>query len=479
MQSAIGASRLRPVFDRPPNRGARYILYWMRAYQRSSFNHSLQRAIELANHLELPLVVLEKLCLEQPWCSARSHRFALDGMIDNARAFSAHDVVHYRFVEQCPGEADGLLEALSSEAAVVIGDDAPHAPLRHHLDGSCRFELVDSNGVYPSRCPTKVFATAHGFRRAFQRFFPEAVDDGPSAEPLDDLAPLPMAAIDPGILARWPISPLADLNRLHDVAPPPEPISTQGGEQAARERLHAFVHQHLTNYHIAAQHPDDDACSQLSPFLRFGQISSHEILWTVLQREDWNPSRLAATCRGQREGWWGIGAGPEAFLDQTVIWRELGFIHAALLPTVWDQYASLPEWAQRTLAKHATDPRPAQYEIERLRRAESDDPLWNAAQRQLRSEGRIHNALRMLWGKRILGWISDPKRAFEVMVELNNRYAIDGCDPNSATGILWCMGKFDRPWGPERPVFGTVRYMSSASTAKKRRVKAYLQRHAG
>ena len=143
----------------------------------------------------------------------------------------------------------------------------------------------------------------------------------------------------------------------------------------------------------------------------------------------------------------------------------------------YDQYESLPNWAQQTLAKHADDPREYVYTRDELEAAQTHDPLWNAAQRQLRREGRIHNYLRMLWGKKILEWSPSPQAALDVLIELNNKYALDGRDPNSYSGIFWVLGRYDRAWGPERPVFGTIRYMSSENTARKVRVKDYLRRY--
>jgi deoxyribodipyrimidine photo-lyase len=148
-------------------------------------------------------------------------------------------------------------------------------------------------------------------------------------------------------------------------------------------------------------------------------------------------------------------------------WRRDGF----------DQYASLPEWAKTTLAEHAGDPRPHCFSLEQFEAAETHDELWNAAQRQLVREGRIHNYLRMLWGKKILEWSAGPEEALEIMIELNNKYALDGRDPNSYSGIFWVLGRYDRPWGPERPIFGKVRYMSSQNTARKLRVGEYMEKY--
>jgi deoxyribodipyrimidine photo-lyase len=162
----------------------------------------------------------------------------------------------------------------------------------------------------------------------------------------------------------------------------------------------------------------------------------------------------------------------EQFLDQMVTWRELGYRAARYLPGN-DTYAALPAWARATLEEHAADEREYLYRLDQLDAGETHDELWNAAQRQLREEGTIHNYLRMLWGKKILEWTGHPEEAHDTMFELNNRYALDGRDPNSVSGIHWVLGRYDRPWGPERAVFGTVRYMSSRSARRKLRLDRY------
>ncbi len=172
----------------------------------------------------------------------------------------------------------------------------------------------------------------------------------------------------------------------------------------------------------------------------------------------------------------GASSAAEAFLDELVTWRELGYNMCAHRDD-YNQYESLPDWARTTLEKHARDRRQRIYSLRQLERSETYDPLWNAAQRQLVREGRMHNYLRMLWGKKILEWTPSPREALAVMLELNNKYAVDGRDPNSYSGIFWCLGRYDRPWGPERKIFGKVRYMSSENTARKLSVAGYLERY--
>ena len=166
----------------------------------------------------------------------------------------------------------------------------------------------------------------------------------------------------------------------------------------------------------------------------------------------------------------------EAFLDQLITWRELGYNMCANLHT-YDLYESLPAWAQDTLDGHRKDPRPLLYGLEHFENADTHDPLWNAAQTQLKREGRVHNYLRMLWGKKILEWTPSPEEALDIMIHLNNKYALDGRNPNSYSGIFWILGRYDRPWAPERPVFGKIRYMSSQNTARKLRLKQYLRKY--
>ena len=187
-------------------------------------------------------------------------------------------------------------------------------------------------------------------------------------------------------------------------------------------------------------------------------------------------NRLSQKTTGGRSGWWGMSEAAEAFLDQLVTWREVGF-NMCLRREDYDRYDSLPDWALRTLKQHERDPRPYLYSLEDFENARTHDPLWNAAQIQLLREGGLHNYLRMLWGKKILEWTPSPRIALDTMIELNNKYALDGRDPNSYSGIFWVLGRYDRAWGPERSVFGKVRYMSSKNTARKLQLRNYLMKY--
>jgi deoxyribodipyrimidine photo-lyase len=196
-----------------------------------------------------------------------------------------------------------------------------------------------------------------------------------------------------------------------------------------------------------------------------------------MRHEKWSAVKLARNATGAREGWWGVGAGAEAYLDQLIVWRELAYNTSAKRPADYDSFESLPQWALETLADHASDPRPVTYSVAALEGAATHDVLWNAAQRQMQRDGWFHNYLRMLWGKKILEWSVTPSTALSTMVALMNRWSLDGRNPNSYAGYLWTLGRYDRPW-PERPIYGKVRSMSSDRTMKKVRIKRYLAKYA-
>ncbi|MEM1303647.1 MAG: deoxyribodipyrimidine photolyase, partial [Planctomycetota bacterium] len=478
-----------------------YVLYWMTAYRRTRWNYSLQRALDWCEELGKPLVVLEALRCNYRWASDRLHAFAVQGMLDQRRRLDRPGVTYLPFVESEPSGGSGLLRRLAGDAAVVVSDDYPCFFLpamvraaRQQVDA--RFELVDSNGLLPMRAADKVFGRAYDFRRFLQKNLPDHLTDAPAADPFEG-RDLPRAwSLSHHDGDRWPVTdldpyeeslaPLADLPIDHSVRPVEGPEGgptdesggERGGESAAAERLASFLDDRLSIYGERRNQPEEKAASNLSAHLHWGNISAHEVFASLVDREEWDPGRLAAKANGSREGWWGMSGTAESFLDEFITWRELGF-NMCWQQRDFDRYESLPSWAQKTLEEHASDPREHVYTLEEFDAAQTHDDLWNAAQRQLASEGRIHNYLRMLWGKKILEWTEHPRDALAVMIELNNRYALDGRDPNSYSGIFWVLGRYDRAWGPERPIFGKIRYMSSDNTARKVRVKDYLRRYSG
>lgn len=485
--------RIAAANDEPPRADGQFVLYWMIAQRRARWNFALDRAVEWAAKLGKPLVVLEPLRCDYPWASDRLHRFVLAGMADNARAFAKTPAFYFPYVERQRGEDRGLLEMLATRAAAIVTDEFPCYFLPRMVrsfarDTRVRVETVDANGVLPLRTSAGDFPTAFAFRRFAQRELARHICVAPTENPFGGVDVPRLAHLPRETVRRWPAVKQADLADPRTVvagAPIDHAVGaaiTPGGADAASNALAKFLDMRFDRYAEARNEPDEDGSSGLSPYLHFGHISAHEVLRSVLDRERVSARAIAERAvkqkaAGKREGWWGLSPAAEGFLDQLITWRELGY-HFAFHRPDYARYSSLPAWARATLAKHARDPRPRVYEPAAFEAAATHDPLWNAAQRQLVREGRLHNYLRMLWAKKILEWSATPEEALETTIHLNNKYAVDGRNPNSYSGIFWTLGRFDRPWGSERAVFGTVRYMSSENTARKVSVKAYLEKYA-
>jgi deoxyribodipyrimidine photo-lyase len=459
----------------------------MIASRRLHFNFALDRAQEHCATLGKPLVIFEALRIGYEWASDRLHRFVLDGMADNARICREHGVRYYPYIESAPNAGKGLLAALAENACIVVTDDFPCFFLPRMVAAAAKklpilVEAVDSNGLLPILATEKVFLRAFDFRRYLQKELPKHLEHFPHADPLAK-AELPSApTLARKVTSNWPVvskSLLAGepgfLNALAiDHSVPLAPF--RGGHSNARAHLLEFLHKNLPLYADHRNEPELDVASGLSPFLHFGHLSVHEIFSELVHREKWKPGKLSLRANGSRDGWWNMSPAADGFLDELVTWREVGYNFSSHRDD-YGKYESLPTWVLKTLQQHAKDQRDHFYTLKEFESAATHDPLWNAAQTQLVREGRIHNYLRMLWGKKILQWTDTPQEAVRIMIHLNNKYALDGRDPNSYSGIFWVLGRYDRPWAPIRPVFGCIRYMSSENTARKARVKNYILKY--
>jgi deoxyribodipyrimidine photo-lyase len=482
---AVAPDRIRILNAAPPRPERAYVLHWMEANRRVRHNPALGRAAELSRALARPLLVLESLRVDEPHASDRLHTFAMQGMAENGRRLAGR-ALHHAFVERRAGETRALVAALASRACAVVVDDypasdVPRVTAEAARDADVRFEAVDASCVVPFRLAGKDYPTAYAYRRFLHGALPAWLERLPPEDALRGAALRAPPSLPAAIARAWPAADPADLDapgRLVASLPidhgvPPAPL--QGGSAAAEARLAAWLRDGLPRYADERNAPDaEGVTSGLSPWLRAGQLSSFEVVRAVLRREGWTPALLSPAANGARQGFWGASPPAEAFLDQIVTWRELGFVTCAHVPghRTW---ASLPSWARATLEAHASDPRPRRYGRDALEQARTSDALWNAAQRQLLREGTIHGYVRMLWGKRVLAWTRSPRGALDLLLELNDRWALDGRDPNSVSGIFWCLGRYDRPW-PERAVYGTVRTMTSESTARKVSLRRWLAR---
>jgi deoxyribodipyrimidine photo-lyase len=474
-------ARLRHLNDARIAPSGDYVLYWIQIYRRLERNHALDYALRCAGELGKPLVVYEGLRIDYPWASRRHHRFILEGMQANAARAEELGLSYWPFVETEKGQGRGLLRQLSARAKLVVTDDYPcfivpaqAAALAQKTE--VPVFAVDSNSVVPlSLLGPAVSAAAH-LRPRIHRAFAEAWPHRAAAKPrIPDVAAKRVRAPFDAWRAK-DVAAFVDALPL-DATVPPVP-ATPGGTPAARARLRQFVRKRLRGYaeeRSEPRSPEEGHASGLSPYLHFGHVSIEETVETVLRTAGkWTPDELRLHNRGKREGFFCDDPDVSSFLDEALTWRDVGFqwqwsrrADAASLET------ALPAWALQTLGAHAADRRPWLYTAEELENGATHDPLWNAAQRELVVTGTIHNYLRMLWGKKVLEWSASPAEAYRTLEHLNNKYALDGRDPNSYTGILWCFGLFDRPWPPERKVFGSVRYMASENTARKFDLKPY------
>jgi deoxyribodipyrimidine photo-lyase len=433
----------------PPDPAGSCVVYWMQRAQRGIDNPALELTVEAANTLGKPAVVFFAPVPFYPRANLRHYRFLADGIPDIAEALQERNIGFE--LRRFPDHS--LLKFCAEvKPALVVGDENP---LRETEGWRCRAAqklnvplwTVDADVIVPSRLLEKEQYAAHIIRPRLQsqldRFLVPPRNTCarvPWHRPISGL-PLDLAL---DITEGWPLDTSAG------------PVSTfRGGSKEALRRLQDFIAHGLPGYSNSRNRPETSGTSRLSPYLHFGHISPVTVALAA-QRAD-----VPA-------------ADKEAFLNQIVVWRELAVNLVRFNPN-YDNFNCAEPWAHRTIVKHARDDRPVLYNNSQMEHAETHDPLWNAAQLQMVSLGWMHNYMRMYWAKKILEWSPSAELAYQVAVELNDRYQLDGRDPNGYAGIAWSIvGKFDRPWF-ERPIFGQIRYMSGASTGRKFDSRRYIQ----
>jgi deoxyribodipyrimidine photo-lyase len=456
-----------------PRPGGELVLYWIQTTHRAHDNPALDFAVEQANALGLPLLVYHGLRPDYPWASDRLHTFILESVADLYWEFEARGIQYAFYLERArtPGAASPLV-ALADRAAVVVTDWFPTFIVPRQVRALRELTetpviAVDGCTIVPLRYHEKEYVSAAAFRPRIMAALPHFLDRGPELEPrvrrrvelpFEPTVPSPEP---PGVTpsdARGP-NPGTSIPRLVascdiDHSVPPSPL-LRGGPAAARERLRRFLASGLPRYAEERGDPNAGATSMLSPYLHFGNLSAREVL--VAARE----------------------AGPAVhyakYEDELVTWRELSFNFVQ-----WNRrhrtVDAIPAWAREELRRGEADPRPVLYGEAELEEGRTGEELWNAAQRAYLRDGWMHNALRMLWGKAVLQWTPNAAEALRILEHLNNKYALDGRDPNSYSGIHWIFGKFDRPFY-RRAIYGTVRYQSLKAARDKFDVPAYLRRY--
>jgi len=409
----------------------------------------------------------------------------LDGMKEMNDEISKTNAYYYPYIETSPNESEGLLQDIAKNASVVVTDDyptyfVPQMTAKASGEISTRYELVDSNGLVPIRLSPKEYVRAHDFRRYLHKNLEDFITEIPDEFPLSTLTKKFDEKLISPTLKKWKPFDFRKTNteQFLDSLNIDKTVgisSIEGGYKKASGQFDNFLSEGFSNYAQFSSDPSKNASSQMSPYFHFGHISTHEVFEKLVKHESWSPEQIKPNLVGRREGWWGGSLNFDSFLDELITWRELGY-HTCVRRANYNQYSSLPEWAVKTLQEHATDEREHVYSLDQLTYSETHDEIWNAAQNQLREQGIIQNYLRMLWGKKILEWSPNPQIALSYMITLNDRYALDGRDPNSYSGVFWVLGRYDRAWGPERDIYGKIRYMTSDSAARKFNLKPYLEK---
>jgi photolyase PhrII len=433
--------RIRRHTKTPPRSSGTFVLYWMRTAVRGHENPALDVALEVSRALGLPCFVYHALSERYPWASDRHHTFILEGAVEVGEALYQRGI-GYAFHLERPGHRGPHLRSLANQAALVVTEEMPVPFLTQWTERLVRSTStpvwsVDASLLAPlGQIPTRACDRAFRFREATvalrARWLQEPWPDSPNPEPLGTLF-LPPLPFEPVELTRESIPEwVARCEIDHGVGPVPH---TRGGSTAGYARWRAFLEGGLRPYADRRNNPLVLGVSRLSPYLHYGQVS---------------PFRIA------REAAAAGGRGAEKFLDELLIWRELAFAFSFHLQDP-DSLESLPHWARQTLLSHERDVRRETRSWETMAWARTGDALWDAAQSSLLIHGELHNQVRMTWGKAVPFWTRTAQEALETLVDLNHRFALDGRDPNSQAGILWCLGALDRPFSPETPVLGTVR----------------------
>ena len=457
------ALRALPMNEKRTQPEGELVLYWMQTTQRIEENWALRLATLEADRLGRPLAIVQELTCDEEHASDRFHRFVLEGARETARR-AAHAGLHCFFhLRERRGEGTAAIERVARRACLVVTDLFPTGGVRERslqfaAGAWCRVVAVDSVGVVPaSTFPREEFAarTIRPKLDGLRELSLERVEDRPPRRPLG-------AALQRSLEIDWlDVAHLSDSQLDHaiarcDIDHRVQPVPTRGGLSAARARLCSFMVDGLEGYSERRLDPSDDGgSSQLSPYLHYGQISAADV------------ARAVTAARGAEQT-----DETSAFLNEMLTWRELS-LNFCFHNAVYRTLAALPAWVQRSMNRHQRDAREITYTREELERGDTHDELWNAGQRQLVVAGRMHNYVRMLWGKSVLLWSATYAEALATLVYLNDRYALDGRDPNSYAGIQWCFGKFDRPFAT-RPVWGSIRPMSLDRAKRKAGVARYL-----
>ncbi len=448
----IQNERIFSLNEKAENPKGKYILYWMQASVRTRYNHALSFAIEQANTYHLPLIVFFQLLPNYPEANARHNTFLLEGLRDVKENLSFLDIAFFVGVQKYKKHTS--LAQLALDARLVVTDCGYtrfQRLWREEIANTliCPLIQIESDSIIPVQtASSKEEYSAFTLRKKIQKHLETFLIPLSPKKPLVSSLSLQF----PSLCLEQSNSKILSQCIL-DTSVSASPFF-KGGENEAYQRLTLFLTTRFSSFYEKRNDPSLSVSSDLSPYLHFGNISPLEIALLVRKH---SPQSLNT----------------ESFLEELIVRRELA-LNFVFYNLRYDSFFCLPNWAQKTLSFHTNDKREYTYTSEQFENAQTHDIYWNSAQKEMLLTGKMHGYMRMYWGKKILEWSKTPEEAFEITLYLNNKYELDGRDPNGFAGVAWCFGKHDRPW-TERPIFGMIRYMNAQGLQRKFAIDTYVQ----
>ncbi|MEX1346266.1 MAG: deoxyribodipyrimidine photo-lyase [Desulfobacterales bacterium] len=448
---SIQPTRIQILNDADIRKGD-YVLYWMQQSQRAEYNHALEYAVQQANKQGRMLLVAFGLADDYPEANLRHYTFMLEGLKETQEGLASRGI---KLVVR-RGQPPEVALTLGQRASMIVCD---RGYLRHQnawrdqlaQEANCRVVQVESDVIVPVEVVSdKAEYAARTIRPKIHRHLDAYLVGIKSIAVKHPSLAMRIQGID--------LDNTSDLLQKLNLDRSVRPVSGlfKGGTTQAAKRFGAFIRHRLKHYDQHSNQPQTDDISHMSPYLHFGQISPLYLAQQI--------SRAPNTLK----------AAKDSYLEELVVRRELA-INFAFYTSNYDAYGCIPGWAQKTLADHQDDQREYVYTRRQLENADTHDPYWNASMLEMKHTGFMHNYMRMYWGKKILEWMTTPQKAFRTTLAINNKYFLDGRDPNSYTGVAWIYGVHDRAWF-ERPIFGKTRYMAASGLERKCDIAAYVKK---
>ncbi|MGB5979713.1 MAG: deoxyribodipyrimidine photo-lyase, partial [Cyclobacteriaceae bacterium] len=428
----------------------KYVLYWMQQSQRAEYNHALEYAVEQAKDLDQGVVVCFGLLDDYPEANLRHYYFLVEGLIDTEGALKKRDI---KLVVKHNDPVDTALD-LGKDASLIVCDKGYLRHLRKWRekvadDAGVTVVQVESDVVVPVEVASdKREYAARTIRKKLQEPMNDYLTDLSHRKP-------PKSTINLNVKGMELTSASAVCDKLKlDTSVEPVPYHFNGGTSEAKKVFRRFLDKHLFSYDDNRNQPQTDHVSHMSKYLHFGQISPVWLVKTIQEKHS--------------------GKNVDSFVEELLVRRELA-ANFVYFTEDYDSFSCLPDWAQETLEKHKDDERPHSYTRQELEDAETHDDYWNAAMKEMKETGYMHNYMRMYWGKKILEWSNTPQYAYKTTLYLNNKYFLDGRDFNSFANVAWVFGNHDRGW-QERDIYGKVRSMMASGLERKTEPDRYVEK---